>query len=86
MQPQRQIGLKVTSVGASGQIYEVDDSVVMKSGRWFGAPSSRSPPGYERDYASETLFHASLVKDEWTVFRVLSKRPHPNIAEAIELD
>jgi serine/threonine protein kinase len=37
-------------------------------------------------YASETLFHFNLMRDERTVLRLLEHRPHPNIVEAIDID
>ncbi|CAG8910158.1 unnamed protein product [Penicillium egyptiacum] len=83
---QYQTDLDIIGVGAAGQVYNVDDYTVLKACRIYEPPSSDATPRALWDYASETIFHFGLLKDEKTVFRLLTEHPHPNIIEAIDRD
>ncbi|KAM3521657.1 hypothetical protein NHJ13051_006127 [Beauveria bassiana] len=83
---QYQKGLDIIGVGAAGQVYNVDDYVVLKACRIYEPPSSDAAPRALWDYASETIFHVGILKDEKTVLRLLTEHPHPNIIEAIHMD
>ena len=81
---QRQLGMRTVGVGSASLVYEVNDHVVLKSVRVFQLPAcdaSRRDVWY---YATESIFHLNVMRDEKSVFRILEKWPHPNIAEAIE--
>ncbi|KAJ2906145.1 uncharacterized protein MKZ38_002860 [Zalerion maritima] len=80
-----QFGLEIMGVGASGQVYEVDEHIVLKSCRVFEPLDSDASPKEKWLYASDSIFHFNLIKDERTVFRLLEQRPHPNIVEAIDI-
>lgn len=84
LQPQH--NLKMVGVGASGQVYDVDDQVVLKTCRIFVPPDSDAFQSECWHYASDTLFHFNLLKDERTVLRLLQNRPHPHIIEATDTD
>lgn len=80
---QYQTGLDMIGVGAAGQVYNVDDNIVLKACIIFQPPTSNCT---ERDlwyHASETVFNFGLLKDEKAVHRLLTQHPHPNIMEAI---
>lgn len=83
---QYQKGLDIVGVGAAGQVYHVDDNIVLKACRIYAPPSSDAAPRALWDYASETIFHVGVIKDERTVLRLLTEHPHPNIIEAIQMD
>lgn len=83
---QPQPDLEIVGVGASGQVYKVDDHIVLKTCRIFEPPSNDSSSRYRWFYASDTLFHFNLLQDERTVLRLLAQRPHPNIVEVIDTD
>lgn len=80
------LGLELEGVGASGQVYKVDEHIVLKALTVYEPPASDALPRDQWFYASETLFSSSLMNDERTVFRLLEQRPHPNIVEAIHID
>lgn len=80
LQPQHD--LSIVGVGASGQVYDVDDQVVLKTCRIFEPPGSDASQSDCWHYASDTLFHFNLLKDERTVLRLLQNRPHPHIIES----
>ncbi|KAJ5461053.1 uncharacterized protein N7458_002605 [Penicillium daleae] len=84
LHPQRD--LQIRGFGASAQVYEVDDEVVLKTSWVFERPGSSAPDGDRWHYASDTLFHSNLLQNERTVLRVLQGRPHPHIMEAIDAD
>lgn len=84
LQPQHD--LEIVGVGASGQVYNVDDQVVLKTCRIFEPPGSDASQSDRWRYASDTLFHYNLLKDERTVLQLLQNRPHPHIIEAIDTD
>ncbi|KAJ5108368.1 hypothetical protein N7456_005043 [Penicillium angulare] len=84
LQPQHELDL--LGVGASGQVYNVSEQVVLKSCRTFVPPSSDAPEIEHWDYASDTLFHFNLMENERTVLQQLQKRPHPHIIEAIDTE
>lgn len=86
LQLQPQHDLKIVGIGASGQVYDVDDQVVLKTCRIFAPPGSDASQSECWHYASDTLFHFNLLKDERTVLRLLQNRPHPHIIEAIDTD
>ncbi|KAL2812607.1 kinase-like domain-containing protein [Aspergillus granulosus] len=81
---QYQIDLDIIGVGAAGQVYNIDDYIVLKACRIYVPPSSGATSHTLWDYASESIFHFGLVEDEKTVFRLLSQHPHPNIIDAID--
>ena len=83
---QYQVGLDIIGVGAAGQVYNVDDYTVLKSCRIYDRPSNNATARALWDYASETIFHVGLLKDERAVSRLLAERPHPNIVEVIDVD
>lgn len=83
---QYQRGLDIIGVGAAGQVYNVDDDIVLKACRIYEPPTSNATPRALWDYASETIFHSSILKDEKTVLRLLTEHPHPNIIEAVYID
>lgn len=84
--PQLQTGLDIVGVGAAGQVYRVDDNIVLKTCRIYQSPGDSASPRERWLYASETLFHFNLMRDERTVLRLLEHRPHPNIVEVIDTD
>lgn len=73
-------------IGASGQVYEVDEEIVLKSCRIFEQPGSDASDSDRYHYASDTIFHSSLLQDERFIFRILQQWPHPHIIEAIDTD
>lgn len=78
--------LDILGVGASGQVYNVSDQVVLKTRRLYAPPGSDAPQSDFLHYASETLFSFGLLRDERTVLRLLQDKPHPHIIQAIDLD
>jgi hypothetical protein len=84
--PQPQIDLDILGVGAAGQVYRVDDNIVLKTCRVYEPPRDDASKRERWFYASETLFHFNLMRDERTVLRLFERRPHPNIVEAIDTD
>ncbi|KAL4861479.1 kinase-like domain-containing protein [Aspergillus spectabilis] len=83
---QRQHDLEIVGVGASGQVYNVDDQIVLKSRRFFVPPGNDASQSDRRHFASDTIFHFNLLKDERTVLQLLQNHPHPHIIEAIDTD
>ena len=83
---QPQSDLEIVGIGASGQVYKVDDQVVLKTCRIFERPGSDASANDRWHYASDTLFHANLLQDERTVLQLLQRRPHPHIIEAVDTD
>jgi len=83
---QPQVDLEIVGVGAASQVYKVDDYIVLKACRVYEHPTSDVSARDQWFYASETLFHSNLMKDERTVMRLLEKRSHSNIVEAIDTD
>ncbi|KAJ5930005.1 hypothetical protein N7466_005498 [Penicillium verhagenii] len=81
---QPQYDLDILGVGASGQVYNVSDQIVLKACRIFAPPSSDSSRRDLWHYASDTLFHFNLLKDERTVLQQLQNKPHPHIMKAID--
>ena len=57
MRVQHQTDLQIVGVGASGQVYKVDEYIVLKSCRVYEPLSSDASPQDQWSYASETLFH-----------------------------
>ncbi|CAG8384317.1 unnamed protein product [Penicillium salamii] len=78
--------LEIIGVGASSQVYKVNDNIVLKTSRVFERPGPDASPRDQWNYASDTIFHSNLLKNERTVFRILQSRPHPNLAAAIDTD
>ena len=68
--------LNEIGIGASGQVYEVDDSIVFKTCWIFDRPDSSTPESSRSRYASDTLFYFGLLQDERTTLRMLQQRPH----------
>ncbi|KAF9893681.1 hypothetical protein FE257_009849 [Aspergillus nanangensis] len=83
---QKQHGLETVGAGASGQVYKVDEDIVLKSSQVFEPPSAETRAWDRFSYANETLFHNNLTNDERTFIQLLQKHksPHPNIIEAVE--
>ncbi|TWU75527.1 hypothetical protein ED733_005859 [Metarhizium rileyi] len=71
---------------SSPAVYDVDEHTVLKTCRIYEPPSNNATPRALWDYASETVFHFGLLKDERAVLRLLAEHPHPNIIEVIDLD
>ncbi|KAI9045904.1 Protein kinase-like domain protein [Aspergillus affinis] len=82
---QYQTGLDIIGVGTAGQVYNVDD-IVLKTCRIYEPLSQNATPIALWDYASETIFHFGLLKDERAILRRLAERPHPNIVEVLDSD
>lgn len=82
----QQPDLDIVGAGASGQVYNVDDHVVLKTCQIFEPPSGDASQSDHWHYASETLSHVNLLEDERTVLKLLQSRPHPHIMEAIDTD
>ncbi|KAK1147549.1 hypothetical protein N8T08_000891 [Aspergillus melleus] len=78
--------LQVVGIGASGQVYSVDDDIVLKTSRILERPHSDAPKSDHYRYASDTLFYINLLEDERTVLQLLQKKPHPHIIEAVDTD
>lgn len=81
-----QSNLVLLGVGASGQVYQVDEHVVLKTSRIFEPPPNDAPPQDRYLYASDTFYHFNLMQDERAVSRLLEQRPHPNIVQFIDTD
>ncbi|KAL4892566.1 hypothetical protein BDV59DRAFT_202684 [Aspergillus ambiguus] len=86
MRLQTQSDLVMVGVEGSGQIYRVDDNIVLKSGRIFEPPADAVSSQARWFYASETIFHSNLAKNEKFVMRLLQQHPHPNIVEVVDAD
>ncbi|CAG8429867.1 unnamed protein product [Penicillium salamii] len=78
--------LKLIGIGASAQVYEVDDQIVLKSSWVFEKPGSSATENDRWHYASDTLFQSNLLQNERTVLQLLQRRPHPHIIKAIDAD
>lgn len=83
---QYQRGLEIIGVGAAGQVYSVDDHIVLKACRIYERPSNNVSPGVLWDYASETVLQFGLSRDGKAVLRLLMKQPPPNIIGVIHTD
>ncbi|KPM35005.1 hypothetical protein AK830_g11560 [Neonectria ditissima] len=59
---QEQKGLKMIGVGSSGQVYEIDENIVLKSGRVYKPPNTDTTPLDAWHYVSESIFHFELLK------------------------
>jgi hypothetical protein len=86
IRPLFQSDLKIVGIGAAGQVYEVDEEIVLKSCRIFKQPGCDASDSDRYHYASDTIFHSSLLQDERFVLRLLQQWPHPHIIEAIDTD
>ncbi|KAJ5544592.1 hypothetical protein N7535_007013 [Penicillium sp. DV-2018c] len=84
LHPQRD--LEIIGVGASAQVYEVDDQTVLKTSWLFERPGNSAPYSDRRHYVSDTLFQSNLLQNERTVLRLLLRWPHPHVIEAIDAD
>ncbi|KAI2790355.1 hypothetical protein POX_d05865 [Penicillium oxalicum] len=84
LQPQHD--LDVLGVGAAGQVYNVNDQIVLKTCRIFAPPSSDASRSDHWHYVSDTLFHFNLLKNEQAVLQLLKDRPHPHTIEATDTD
>ncbi|KAH8649397.1 hypothetical protein BGZ61DRAFT_469598 [Ilyonectria robusta] len=80
---QEQDGLKMIGVGASGQVYEIDENIVLKSGRVYKPPNDDTTPLDRWHYVSESIFHFELISNERKICQLLEQNPHPNLAEPI---
>lgn len=86
VRPQPQHDLEIVGFGASGQVYDVYNQVVLKARRIFEPPRSDASQSDRWHYASDTIFHYNLLQDERTVLQLLQDRPHPHIMEAVDTD
>lgn len=86
MRLQPQHDLNVLGVGAAGQVYDVGDQIVLKTCRLFAPPGNGASRSDLSHYASDTLFHFNLLKDERAVLRLLQTRPHPHIIQPIDIN
>lgn len=84
LHPQRD--LEIIGVGASAQVYAVDDQTVLKTSWLFEQPRNSASDSDRRHYASDTLFQSNLLQNERTVLRLLQRRPHPHVIEAVDAD
>ncbi|KAJ5096932.1 hypothetical protein N7456_007653 [Penicillium angulare] len=48
-------------------------------------PSNKATPRALWDYASETVFHFGILKDERAILKLLADHPHPNIIDVIDV-
>ena len=80
---QYQPGLEMIGVGVAGQVYSLDDDIVLKACIIFQPPTTNCTTRDLWYHASETVFNFSLLRDEKAVLRWLTQHPHPNIMEAI---
>lgn len=80
LHPQRD--LRRLGLGTAGQIFKVDDHIILKSSHLYKTVLDASPEN-RLCYASETIFHADIMAKERKVLRVLEKNPHINITEVI---
>lgn len=78
--------LEIVGIGACGEVYHVNDQVVLKSCRIFQPYGSDASRREHLLYASDTLFHYNLLRNERTVLQLLQNRPHPHLIEAIDTD
>lgn len=78
--------LDIVGVGASGQVYNVNDQVVLKTCRIFEPPGDEASQSDHWHYASDTIFHSNLLKDERTVLQLLQNRPHRHIIAAVDTE
>lgn len=78
--------LDIVGVGASGQVYNVNDQVVLKTCRIFEPPGDNASQSDHWHYASDTIFHSNLLKDERTVLQLLQNRPHRHIIAAVDTE
>lgn len=86
IRPLFQPDLNIVGIGASGQVYEVDEDIVLKTCRIFEQPGSEASDSDRYHYASDTIFHSSLLQDERFILRLLQQFPHPHIVEAVDTD
>lgn len=82
--PQKDLDL--VGVGASGQVYNINDQVVLKTCRIFEPPGDNASQSAHWHYASDTIFHSNLLKDERTVLQLLQSRPHRHIIAAVDVE
>lgn len=83
---QLQHDLSLVGVGAACLVYNVSDQVVLKACRVFEQPGDDAPEIHRQKYASDTLFHRDVLENERFVLRLLQKKPHSHIVEAIDTD
>lgn len=76
--------LERVGIGASAQVYQVDDQIVLKASWLFEHPGSTASQNDQWHYASDTLFQANLLQNERFVLRLLQHQPHPHIIEALD--
>ncbi|KAL5336615.1 hypothetical protein BJX70DRAFT_389811 [Aspergillus crustosus] len=76
LHPQRD--LEIIGVGASAQVFKVDDQTVLKAPWLFERPGDSAPDSDQWHYASDTLFQSSLLQNERTVLQLLQRQPHPH--------
>lgn len=81
---QQQQGLNIIGVGAAGQVYEIDENIVLKSGRVYKPPEDNASGLDMWRYASDSIFHFELIEQERTIYKLLQSNPHPNLAEPVD--
>ncbi|KAJ5302213.1 hypothetical protein N7508_007076 [Penicillium antarcticum] len=86
MRPLFQSDLKVLGIGASGQVYAVDEEIVLKSSRIYQRPGRKELKSDHRHFASDAIFHSGLLRNERYVLQLLQRWPHPHIMEVIDTD
>lgn len=77
---------KKEGIGASVQVYDVDEEIVLKSCRIFEQLGSEASDSDRYHFASDTIFHSSLSQDERFILRLFQQWPHPHIIGAIDTD
>ncbi|KJZ76306.1 hypothetical protein HIM_04388 [Hirsutella minnesotensis 3608] len=82
---QLQHGLELIGVGSAGQVYNVDHHIVFKSGRIFKPLGSSASKRDAWFFASESIFHFNLMRNERHVLQMLERWPHPNLVQVIDV-
>lgn len=75
----------MVGVGSAGQVYEVHEDVVLKTGRIYEPPTTTTSPLDMWFYASESICHFNILQNEKRIYRLLERHPHPNIAAPIDI-
>ncbi|GAP90599.1 putative serine threonine protein kinase [Rosellinia necatrix] len=81
-----QPGLKIIGWGQTADVYEVDDDIVLKTCRVLEVPDGDASQAKKAHYARSSIRNFARMKEERFIYQLLKKQPHPNIAEAIEID
>lgn len=81
---QLQEDLQSIGVGASSQVYNVSDKIVLKAPWIYERPSPNASARDQWVYDDDTIFHYNLLRNERVVLQILQKHPHPNIIQAVD--